>query len=172
MLLPDWFPINIYEMSSWTRGIVIPLALVYAHKPDWHLPEGITVTELFKKPGGKPKSLRLGQARRFLAECISGTRPRPETLRKLPWKPFAQARSSLARTWMLERLERSEGLGTIYPAMMNSIFALLAEGATRRNRWSRAKFNFSSAMKLKKTIRSACSRAFLRCGIRRSRWSH
>ncbi len=29
---------------------------------------------------------------------------------------------------MFERLERSEGLGTIYPAMMNSIFALLAEG--------------------------------------------
>jgi squalene-hopene/tetraprenyl-beta-curcumene cyclase len=29
---------------------------------------------------------------------------------------------------MLERLERSEGLGTIYPAMMNSIFALLALG--------------------------------------------
>ena len=28
---------------------------------------------------------------------------------------------------MMDRLERSEGLGTIYPAMMNSIFALLAE---------------------------------------------
>src|SRR6201998_888818 len=56
MLLPDWVPINIYEMSSWTRGIVIPLALVYAHKPDWRLPKGVTVTELFKNLGGKPKS--------------------------------------------------------------------------------------------------------------------
>ncbi|MGA8557169.1 MAG: squalene--hopene cyclase, partial [Candidatus Acidiferrales bacterium] len=46
-----------------------------------------------------------------------------------PWKPFRKRALSLARTWMLERLERSEGLGTIYPAMMNSIFALLAEGA-------------------------------------------
>jgi len=35
MLLPDWFPINLYEMSSWTRGIVIPLAIVYAYKPNW-----------------------------------------------------------------------------------------------------------------------------------------
>src|SRR5579864_4090352 len=35
MLLPSWFAINIYEMSSWTRGIVIPLAILYAHKPDW-----------------------------------------------------------------------------------------------------------------------------------------
>jgi squalene-hopene/tetraprenyl-beta-curcumene cyclase len=48
---------------------------------------------------------------------------------RMPWKPFRKKALSLARTWMLERLERSEGLGTIYPAMMNSIFALLAEGA-------------------------------------------
>ena len=27
MLLPNWFYINIYEMSSWTRGIVIPMAI-------------------------------------------------------------------------------------------------------------------------------------------------
>src|ERR1700735_4346600 len=32
MLLPNWFPLNLYEMSSWTRGIVVPLAIVYAHK--------------------------------------------------------------------------------------------------------------------------------------------
>ena len=30
MLLPNWFYINIYEMSSWTRGIVIPMAILYA----------------------------------------------------------------------------------------------------------------------------------------------
>ena len=54
MLLPEWFPINFYEMSSWTRGIVIPLAIVYAHKPHWRLPEGVTVEELFRDPGAKP----------------------------------------------------------------------------------------------------------------------
>src|SRR5215475_1106546 len=27
MLLPNWFFINIYEMSSWTRGIVTPMAI-------------------------------------------------------------------------------------------------------------------------------------------------
>ena len=30
--------------------------------------------------------------------------------------------------WMIEHLERSEGLAAIYPAMMNSIFALMALG--------------------------------------------
>ena len=47
---------------------------------------------------------------------------------QFPWKPFRKAALMRARNWMLERLERSEGLGTIYPAMMNSIFALLALG--------------------------------------------
>ncbi len=35
MLLPRWFPVNIWEMSSWTRGIVIPLAILYAIKPNF-----------------------------------------------------------------------------------------------------------------------------------------
>ena len=39
MLLPNWFYINIYEMSSWTRGIVIPMTILSALRPDWRLPE-------------------------------------------------------------------------------------------------------------------------------------
>ena len=39
MLLPNWFYLNIYEMSSWTRGIVIPMAILSAVRPDWRLPE-------------------------------------------------------------------------------------------------------------------------------------
>src|SRR5438046_1170486 len=30
ILLPKWAPINLYEMSSWTRGIVVPLAILWA----------------------------------------------------------------------------------------------------------------------------------------------
>src|ERR1700683_5440181 len=29
LLLPTWFYLNIYELSSWTRGIVVPLAVLY-----------------------------------------------------------------------------------------------------------------------------------------------
>jgi squalene-hopene/tetraprenyl-beta-curcumene cyclase len=128
MLLPRWFPVNLYEMSSWTRGIVIPLSIVYAHKPEWRLPTGITVEPLFRNPGRKPPSLAwdkrvVSWKNIFLAldrgvKWYDGAR----------WKPFRKVSLALARKWMLERLERSEGLGTIYPAMMNSIFALLAEG--------------------------------------------
>src|SRR5258707_3398943 len=47
MLLPNWFYLNIYEMSSWTRGIVIPMAILSAVRPDWRLPERAHVDELF-----------------------------------------------------------------------------------------------------------------------------
>jgi len=45
MLLPNWFYFNIYEMSSWTRGIVIPMAILSSLRPDWRLPERARVDE-------------------------------------------------------------------------------------------------------------------------------
>src|SRR5438876_11458170 len=33
MFLPRWVPVNVYEMSSWTRAIVIPLTILNARKP-------------------------------------------------------------------------------------------------------------------------------------------
>jgi len=128
MLLPNWFPINIYEMSSWTRGIVIPLALVYASKPEWRLPEGISFTELFKRPGAKPAAFTWDKRIVSWRNCFLALDRGLKLYEQSPWKPFRKLAFARARTWMLERLERSEGLGTIYPAMMNSIFALLAMG--------------------------------------------
>src|SRR6267154_6083090 len=53
MLLPNWFFINIYEMSSWTLGIVIPMAILSSLRPDLRLPERARVDELFKEPTRK-----------------------------------------------------------------------------------------------------------------------
>src|SRR6202030_4490884 len=53
MLLPNWFYLNIYEMSSWTRGIVIPMAILSALRPNFRLPEHAHVEELFRDPSRK-----------------------------------------------------------------------------------------------------------------------
>src|SRR6202030_1373450 len=53
MLLPNWFANNIYEMSSWTRGIVIPLTILYARKPRFAVPGGVSVDALYKDPSRK-----------------------------------------------------------------------------------------------------------------------
>ena len=48
MLLPGNF---IYQMSSWTRAIVIPLSIIHAMNPRRPVPDGFDVKELFV-PGG------------------------------------------------------------------------------------------------------------------------
>ncbi|HKP11841.1 MAG TPA: prenyltransferase/squalene oxidase repeat-containing protein, partial [Blastocatellia bacterium] len=46
ILLPLSAPINLYEMSSWTRGIVVPLAVIWAMKPFCAVPESANIREL------------------------------------------------------------------------------------------------------------------------------
>ena len=128
MLLPNWFAINIYEMSSWTRGIVIPLTILYAHKPRFAVPDGISVDALYRDPSRKALGLdwdkQLFSWRNFFIALDRGLK----LYERVPWKPLRQRALRQASEWMLEHLERSEGLAAIYPAMMNAIFALLALG--------------------------------------------
>src|SRR6266478_694154 len=128
MLLPNWFFINIYEMSSWTRGIVIPMAILSTLRPDWRLPEPARVDELFKNPARKAAAFdwsdKLVSWRNFFLALDRGFK----LYEKFPWKPFRQRALHQAKHWFLEHIERTEGLAAIYPAMMNSIFALMAMG--------------------------------------------
>jgi squalene-hopene/tetraprenyl-beta-curcumene cyclase len=128
MLLPNWFYINIYEFSSWTRGIVIPMMILSALRPDWKLPERAQVDELFKDPTRKKAAFdwsnELISWRNFFLALDRGLK----FYERLPWKPLRQRALREAKSWLLEHMERSEGLATIYPAMMNSIFALVAMG--------------------------------------------
>src|SRR5262245_14530655 len=38
ILLPDWFPFNLYKISAWSRTIVVPLAIIWAAKPSCPVP--------------------------------------------------------------------------------------------------------------------------------------
>ena len=128
MLLPNWFAMNIYEMSSWTRGIVIPMAILSALRPDWRVPESAHVDELFQDPSHKTAafdwSKQLISWKNFFLALDRGFK----LYERLPWKPLRQRALREAKQWMVAHMERSEGVAAIYPAMMNSIFALIALG--------------------------------------------
>jgi squalene-hopene/tetraprenyl-beta-curcumene cyclase len=128
ILLPPWFFLNIYSMSSWTRAIVVPLMLVYARKPHWDLPPKAGVEELFRDASGRIPAFewdgRLVSWRNFFLVLDRLFKWHE----KLPWKPLRRRALRRAKQWLLEHLERTEGLGAIYPAMVNSIFALRALG--------------------------------------------
>jgi squalene-hopene/tetraprenyl-beta-curcumene cyclase len=128
MLLPNWFAINIYDMSSWTRGIVIPLTILYARKPRFAVAGGVCVDALYKDPSRKALAFdwdkQLFSWRNFFLALDRGFK----LYERIPWKPLRKRALGQAREWLFEHLERSEGLAAIYPAMMNAIFALLALG--------------------------------------------
>ena len=58
----------IYEMSSWTRAIVIPLSIVHAMNPRRPVPAGFSLKELYPAR----RSFRISQRRRVfqLAEFL------------------------------------------------------------------------------------------------------
>ncbi len=100
-----------------------------ALRPDWRLPERARVDELFNDP--RTKLPRLIGASSSSPGAIFSWRwiAALKLYEKLPWKPLAPPRTCAKRKqWMLEHMERTEGLAAIYPAMMNSIFALMALG--------------------------------------------
>jgi squalene-hopene/tetraprenyl-beta-curcumene cyclase len=128
MIPPSWFFFNVYSVSSWTRAIVVPLTILYSLRPQWPVPEHARVDELFCDPSGHIPAFDWDQkiiSWRNLFLAIDRLFKLHESL---PWKPLRKIAFARARKWLMDHLERSEGLGAIYPAMVNSIFALLAMG--------------------------------------------
>src|ERR1700744_816917 len=54
VLFPKWFYFNIYEISSWSRAILVPLSIAYAKKPFKKIPQEHAIDELFV--GGREKA--------------------------------------------------------------------------------------------------------------------
>src|ERR1700676_643844 len=121
MLLPNWFAINIYEMSSWTRGIVIPLMILSAHKPRFDVPGGISVDALYRDPLRKALALgwdrQLFSWRNFFLALDRGLK----LYERVPWKPLRQRALRQAREWMLEHLERREGLARFFRGLVQRV---------------------------------------------------
>ena len=130
VLFPKWFYFNIYEISSWSRSILVPLAIMYAKKPFKKIPPEQGIDELFV--GGRANSiLRVRHDRKRLISwrnffiALDRLMHWSEAIHIRPLRRLAMKR---AEKWMLERLEMTDGLGAIYPAMLNAIIALRCLG--------------------------------------------
>jgi squalene-hopene/tetraprenyl-beta-curcumene cyclase len=139
IFLPGGGPFSVYDMSSWSRTIFVPLSIIYASKPVVRLPAALGVAELWRDGNGDGNGDGDGAAgdradgvdaaarrwRRFFGLVDRGLK-RGE---KLP--PSALLRELALRraaAWMIERLADSDGLGAILPAMTSSVIALKCLG--------------------------------------------
>jgi squalene-hopene/tetraprenyl-beta-curcumene cyclase len=112
----------IYEMSSWSRAIVIPLSILHAANPNRPVPEGFTIDELFK-PGEKIR-FKQGATWFTLKQFFFIGDGVLKLWERYHIKAIRRAALKMAEQWMVERFENSDGLAAIYPPMMYAVMAL------------------------------------------------
>src|SRR5260370_11920316 len=101
MLLPSWSFMSIYEMSSWTRGIVIPMAILSTVRPNWRLPERACVDELFKDATRKNAAFDWSKHLLSWKNVFLALDRGLKLYEKLPWKPFRQRSPRKPQSCML-----------------------------------------------------------------------
>ena len=129
VLAPNWFYFNIYEISSWSRGILVPLSILYAKKPFKKLTPEQSIDDLFV--GGRENAdlhlrwdRKLFSWRNFFLFLDRMT----HWFERIHIRPLRSLAIKKAERWLLARFEKSDGLGAIFPAMLNAIVALRCLG--------------------------------------------
>ena len=126
MFLPRWFPFSLERIAYWSRTVVVPLLILVAMKPQAANPRDINVSELFTIPPEKQRDwfpVRSPLGRFFLLLDRIG---RPLESYVPAW--IRKRSIAKAKHWMLERLNGEDGLGAIFPAMVNAHLAVKTLG--------------------------------------------
>ena len=140
ILLPNWAPLNIYVLSSWSRSTLIPVLVVRHHEPVYALPNGRSedndfLDELWCDPtqkhvpyapplwellwGRDRDAIKLGftLADKVLVQ-LGGLKRGP--MRELALKRCIE--------WLLEHQEEAGDWAGFFPPMHGSVWALIMEG--------------------------------------------
>ncbi|HEX2327196.1 MAG TPA: squalene--hopene cyclase [Candidatus Angelobacter sp.] len=129
VLFPNWFWFNIYEISSWSRAILVPLSICYAKKPLKKIPAEMCIDELFVGGRhGKHLHLRWTQKTITWRNFFLVLNGLVHFCERFHIRPLRKVALREAEDWMLARFEKSDGLGAIYPGILNSIIALKCLG--------------------------------------------
>jgi squalene-hopene/tetraprenyl-beta-curcumene cyclase len=126
MLLPKWFPFHISRVSYWSRTVMVPLLILCSLKPRAKNPRKVNIKELFVVPAWQERryfKTRSGLGRVFLLLDKCGRRLEPFIPKKTRHKAIKKAEA-----WCIERLNGEQGLGAIFPAMVNAYEALVLLG--------------------------------------------
>jgi squalene-hopene/tetraprenyl-beta-curcumene cyclase len=130
LLIGKWFHVNFWDMSNWSRGMIVPLAIINHFKPT--RPVRVNLDELF--PAGyherdlalAPDPEKISLRNFFL--WLDRLHKLAEWFAEHKIHPFRKLALKKCENWMLERFEGSDGLAAIFPAMLNSLIALRALG--------------------------------------------
>ncbi|HSH95004.1 MAG TPA: prenyltransferase/squalene oxidase repeat-containing protein, partial [Roseimicrobium sp.] len=114
ILIGKWFHVNFWDMSNWSRAMLVPLAIINHYKPTRSLKNGVNLDELY--PNGKweldealkPRYFDLGLRNAFL--WLDKLHKLAEKFAQNNIHPFRKRALKKCESWMLERFEGTDGL--------------------------------------------------------------
>lgn len=126
MLFPKWFPFHLDKVSYWSRTVMVPLFILCSLRATAKNPNNVDILELFvvhpdEEQHYFPKRTFLNKI--FLVLDKLGRFAEPFIPEKIHQRAIEKARD-----WTIERLNGEDGLGCIFPAMVNAYEALLLLG--------------------------------------------
>ena len=129
VLLPKWFPFHLDKVSYWSRTVMVPLMILCSLRVQAKNPRGVHVHELFVTPPDQERhyfETKGAINRIFLAIDKIGRTVEPLIPRRLRQRAIKQAEA-----WFVPRLNGEDGLGAIFPAMVNAYEAMAELGYSK-----------------------------------------
>lgn len=127
VLLPDWFPVNLYSFASWARGTILPLAILRVLRPVWPIPEYARIDELFPR-GRENADFSLPRKKSLWGRFFYGVDKALRIYERRPIRSLRKLALARAEEWIVERQEADGCWGGIQPPWVYSLLALYALG--------------------------------------------
>ena len=132
ILLGKWFGVHFYDMSSWSRAMLVPLAILNHCKPTRQLGPNSTLNELYPLGFHERDLLLARDPQRFTWRnfflWLDSVHKFAELFARHHIHPFRKRALKKAEEWMIARFEGSDGLAAIFPGILNSLIVLKALG--------------------------------------------
>ena len=128
-LLPNWFPINMYELGSWARGTVFGLMLLQAVQPTVKVDYREGVLELYIQPPHFTKfSALAGHRLVSLRNALNSVDKLLRFYNRHHPKGLRDRAVRYAENWILQHQDANGSWGGIEPCYLLSAMALKALG--------------------------------------------
>jgi len=131
MFLPRWFPFHLDKVSYWSRTVMVPLFVLCSLKAKAKNPKNIGIRELFTV--APEEEQHYFPKRTVLNKIFLGLDMLSRTIDPIIPNFIRQRALNKAKHWFMERLNGEDGLGGIFPAMVNAYEAMLLLGIPKDN---------------------------------------
>jgi squalene-hopene/tetraprenyl-beta-curcumene cyclase len=124
VLLPRWAPFHIEKVSYWSRTVMVPLLILAVLKPTARNPKNIGIEELFVHPANEETDYMVNPTGHIFGAFFLMLDRMAHVVEPFFPKKLEQHAIKRALDFILPRLNDKDGLGAIFPAMVNAVMAL------------------------------------------------